>query len=171
MNVTTHQDQLDSADPSSGVTKFWLWLKSKHKTSFYLKGLEMGCGKGGSVIWLAKQGVTMSGFDLSQKAISVAQERSKKSGVDQRTKFTIQDATKTWDYPTDSFDFMIDCFATTHIESRKKKEFVVSETMRVVRPYGYILACVMSTDLDLYKGLNIIAEEYQSHLHWIVFEK
>lgn len=48
--------QMDSQDASSGVIKFAEWLKAQGYDLAKLSGLEMCCGKGRSVIWLARQG-------------------------------------------------------------------------------------------------------------------
>jgi ubiquinone/menaquinone biosynthesis C-methylase UbiE len=143
--------QMDSSDPSSGVKKFWQWLQGKDKDVTKYKGLEMGCGKGRSVIWLAQKGISMVGFDFSTKAIATAKERAKIADVEKNTQFIHQDATEPWNFPSNTFDFIIDCFATTDIESRKGREFATSEMARVVKSKGYILVYVMSTDDEFHK--------------------
>lgn len=145
--------QMDSQGASSGVVKFWQWMEQKGETKKQLKGLEMGCGKGRSVIWLAQQGVHMSGFDFSPTAIKVAKERAETAGVSDKTKFVVQDATVSWKFPANSFDFSIDCFATTDIESKEGRAFAVSEMIRVTKPDGYILVYVMSTDDEFHQEM------------------
>lgn len=145
--------QMDSSKASFGVVKFWEWLKEKDKYNNKLKGIEMGCGKGRNVIWLAKQGVQMMGFDFSPRAIIVAKERAKKEGVVTKTTFLIKDSTKSWDLPSNTFDFGLDCFATTDIESKQKRQFAVLELIRVIKSNGYILSYVMSTDEEFHKEM------------------
>lgn len=159
--------QMDSSDPSSGVIKFWDWLKNRGETDKYLSGLEMGCGKGKSVIWLAVNGVNMLGFDFSPKAVEVAKLRAKEAGVQDKTKFYVQDATFTWDFLSNTFDFVIDCFATTDIESQEGREFAVSEMKRVVKPNGYIFVYVMSSDDEYHKEMikKSPADEKNAFLH------
>ncbi len=155
--------QMDSSDPSSGVTKFYDWLKEKEGVVSQLKGLEMGCGKGRSVIWLAKQGIDMTGFDFSQRAIDVAKERAEKEHVSGKTNFVVQDATVKWQFSSDTFDFAIDCFATTDIESKEGREFAIHEMIRIVKPGGNILVYVMSTDDVFHK--EMIEEHPASEKH------
>jgi ubiquinone/menaquinone biosynthesis C-methylase UbiE len=144
--------QMDASTPSSGVTKFWEWVKKENRTSDLHKGLEMGCGKGRSVIWLSQQGVEMTGFDFSPFAIQEAKKRAKKAQAD-KAHFVVQDATITWDFKSDSFDFAIDCFASTDIESREGRDFAISEMIRVVKPKGLILVYVLSTEDEFYKEM------------------
>ena len=159
--------QMDSADPSSGVVKFWEWFEKTAGRKTPLKGLEMGCGKGRNVIYLAGQGVRMTGFDFSPKAIEVAKERAKDVGLSDKAEFLVGDATTKWNFETNLFDFAIDCFASTDIESQDGRQFAISEMIRVVKPGGYILAYVMSTDDEFHKEMigNSPASEKNSFIH------
>lgn len=87
--------QMDSCRASFGVKKFWDWLQAQ-KTSESLQGLEMCCGKGRNVIWLAQHNISMTGFDFSPNAIAEAQKRSATYKTDINTHFFIQDATIKW---------------------------------------------------------------------------
>ncbi len=71
--------------------------------------LEIGCGTGSNAIWLARQGFTVTGLDISSRAISMAQERVADEGVECR--FVAADFLR---YPVADtrFDFVFDrgCF-------------------------------------------------------------
>ncbi len=43
--------------------------------------LDLGCGQGGDAIWLASQGWTVTGADISQKALDVAAKAAEAAGV------------------------------------------------------------------------------------------
>ncbi len=45
------------------------------------KALDIGCGTGDNVIWLAQQGFNVSGIDISQKAVVVAKGKIKDNGL------------------------------------------------------------------------------------------
>jgi ubiquinone/menaquinone biosynthesis C-methylase UbiE len=85
--------QMDSTKGSSGVVKFLEWLKATGKTPNELSGMEMCCGKGRNVIWMAEQGVQMTGIDFAPAAIEEAQKRAKEASVEDKTRFIVQDAT------------------------------------------------------------------------------
>ncbi len=165
--------QMDASTPSSGVTKFWEWVKKEKGIDDLHKGLEMGCGKGRSVIWLAQQGVEMTGFDFSPFAIKEAKRRAKKEQAD-NAHFVVQDATVQWNFNSDSFDFAIDCFASTDIESKKRREFAIAEMVRVVRKGGLILVYVLSTEDEFHREMikkNPVNEKNAFVHHTGKFEK
>lgn len=151
--------QMDSDEGSSGVKKFWEYLRSRGSTD-NLRGVEMGCGKGRNVMWLARNGVEMHGFDFSPVAIEEAKRRVVAAGVE-GTHFIVLDATKKWEYESDLFDFAIDCFASTDIESREGRAFAIREFHRVLKPGGYLLAYLLSTDDEFHKEMIEISPAEQ----------
>lgn len=139
--------QMDSEEASSGVEKFWTFLGDKKHD----RGIEMACGKGRNVIWLAQQGVDMHGFDFAPAAIEEANRRAAKAGVGAH--FKVQDATEPWDYESDYFDFAIDCFGSTDIESEKGRMIAMRELFRVLKPGGYLLAYLLSPEDEFHKEM------------------
>lgn len=165
--------QMDSSEPSSGVLPFLDFLKEQKHSLVGLKGIEMGCGKGRNVNLLSSQQIEMVGFDFSPAAIKEAKKRAKKLGV--LPKLMVLDATSKWSFEANTFDFAIDCFATTDIESKKGRKFAVSEMKRVVKPGGYILTYVMSEESEYHREmiLESPASEQNAFLHPLTgkFEK
>jgi ubiquinone/menaquinone biosynthesis C-methylase UbiE len=141
--------QMNSEEASSGVIKFYEWITKKKDTK-NLKGIELGCGKGRNVIYLARQGIETVGLDFSPFAIKEAKKRAKEI---KNAKFLIHDATIPWPFKDNSFDFTIDCFATSDIESKMGRAFAVSEMIRILKPGGYMLVYNMSPE-----------DEYQQQL-------
>lgn len=141
--------QMDKDTPSSTVVDFWQYLiKNDLPRS---KGIEMGCGKGRNSIWLAGQGVEMTGFDFSPTAIHEAKRRADAG----KTNLTliVQDATTTWGQESDTFDFAIDCFASTDIESSEGRARALKEFHRVLKPGGLLLTVLLSTDDAFHKKM------------------
>ena len=143
--------QMDVRSMSRGVLMFLDFLKERNLKN--LVGLEMGCGKGRNVIELAKDGIVskMFGFDFSEVAIAEANKRANGEKVSGKTQFSVMDATERWNYESDSFDFGIDCFASTDIEDPKKRIFAVQEMHRILKLGGYFLVYVMSTEDEYHR--------------------
>lgn len=143
--------QMDAKKGSSGLVPFLEFLKKNNIEN--VVGLEMCCGKGRNVMWLAMQFEIqkMYGFDFSDVAMEEAKKRVREEGLEAKTQFDVMDATETWNYDSDFFDFGIDCFGSTDIEDPVKRQFAVDEMYKVIKPGGYFLTYVMSTDDEYHK--------------------
>jgi len=147
--------QMDQNEASSGVKKFFDFLIQKNFPQ-KLTGLEMGCGKGRNVIWLASKAEIKKvyGFDFSSTAIAEAKIRAK--SIELKTDFQVADATEPWSYGKNMFDFAVDCFASTDIESLKGRVFAAKEFFRVLKPGAHLFVYALSTDDEFHK---IMAEK------------
>src|SRR5579863_7800536 len=145
--------QMDAKKLSSGIVPFLEFLKNQKTEN--LTGLEMGCGKGRNVIGLAHQGIIskMYGFDFSEVAIKEANKRAQEGHIVNKVQFDVMDATQPWKYVDNFFDVGIDCFASTDIEEPKGRQFAVEQMHRVLKPGGYFLVYVMSTDDEFHKEM------------------
>lgn len=145
--------QMNAKKLSSGIVLFVEFLKEKELKD--LIGLEMGCGKGRNVIGLAHQEIIkkMYGFDFSGIAIEEANKRAEESKIENKVQFDVIDATEKWKYQDNFFDFGIDCFASTDIESPTGRQFAINEMYRAIKPKGYFLVYVMSTDDQFHKEM------------------
>lgn len=145
--------QMDAKKLSSGVNTFLEFLEKQGSKN--LIGLEMGCGKGRNVIGLAHQSIVqkMYGFDFSDVAITEAKKRAKEASIEEKAQFDVMDATEPWKYTDNFFDFGIDCFASTDIEDPKGRQFSVNQMHRALKPGGYFLIYVMSTDDEFHKEM------------------
>lgn len=67
--------------------------------------LDIGCGLGDNAVYLARNGYTVTGLDISPTALITAGRRAHDAGVDIR--FAVADSTRLDGY-TDAFDTVID---------------------------------------------------------------
>lgn len=144
---------MDLTKPSSGVVRFYEWLNSEDKDPKQLKGLEICCGKGRSVIWLAAQGVDMTGIDFSPNAIKEASQRAEEAGVSDRTHFMVQDATLPYPIQPNSLDFAYDCFGSTDIESAEGRQAALENIIKVLKAGGFLMVYLLSTDDEFQKEM------------------
>lgn len=162
--------QMNSQEVSGGVVKFLDYIKNQNKSlSSKLTGIEMGCGKGRNVIWLAeqKESKEVYGFDFSESAIKVARKRAEEKGVKSKVKFFVGDATKPWKFKNDTFDYGIDCFASTDIETIEGRIFAIKETHRTLKPGGYFFVYALTPDDEFHKQMikKSPAEEKNAFYH------
>jgi SAM-dependent methyltransferase len=71
------------------------------------QALDVGCGEGADAVWLARQGWTVTGVDVSTVALARAAEGARAAGPEIADRITWQPAdVLTWEPPADSFDLV-----------------------------------------------------------------
>ena len=96
--------------------------------------LDLGCGEGGDVIWLAQQGWTVTGADFSAEGLARAAELAAAAGVADRTDWWQVDA-RTLDAEGREFDLV-----TTHfLHPGAAMVDVVRRLTTAVAPGGHLL--------------------------------
>ncbi len=105
------------------------------------KTLDICCGAGTNTIYLASTGFTMSGIDISPRAIAIAKEKAKSAGV--KIHFRVGDSVRL-PYRDVEFDFVFDmgCFHHIHPEDRAS---YIGGVRRVLKEGGkYFMICFSS---------------------------
>ncbi len=101
--------------------------------------LDIGCGTGRHLVYLAKRGFSMFGFDMSQKAIDMAEEWLTEEGLSANVMHSrMEDG---FPYENMLFDAVISIQVIHHNRIAAIKS-TISEIERVLRPGGYIFITV-----------------------------
>jgi SAM-dependent methyltransferase len=121
------------------------------KEDFFPRGepvLDVGCGAGSNVLWLAKRGFAAHGVDLSSGAVAAARSRAEKTGV--AAEFRTGDALAL-PFARSAFGAALDhgCFHTLPIGRRPE---YVEEIRRVVRPGGSFLLVWVAREYRAERG-------------------
>jgi len=101
--------------------------------------LDIGCGAGSNLLYLAQHGLEVHGIDLSPGAVAAARDRAARAGVpvDVREGDALD-----IDFPDESLDALVDngCFHTLPLRRRHR---YTAEVHRVLRPGGrFVLSWV-----------------------------
>ncbi len=99
------------------------------------RALDLGCGEGGDVIWLAGEGWTVTGLDLSPTAIARATAAAQKAGVADRVRLTSVDLT-TWS-SEETYDLVTASFF--HSPVALERTTILQRAARNVAPGGHLL--------------------------------
>jgi SAM-dependent methyltransferase len=100
--------------------------------------LEVGCGRGATLLELARRGANVVGLDYSEEALSVCKAQEARGGIVGRVSFVNADARKL-PFPAESFDFV---FSVGLVEHFKDPKTILAEQHRVLRTGGYLLVQV-----------------------------
>ena len=102
--------------------------------------LDIGCGLGDNAIYLAKNGHTVTGLDISPTALKTAEQRAKDAGFD--VKFAVADSTKLDGY-TDAFDTVIDSGLFHSLDDDGRRSYAAA-VHRATRPGATLLLSCFS---------------------------
>jgi SAM-dependent methyltransferase len=102
--------------------------------------LDIGCGLGDNAVYLAKNGYTVTGLDISPTALITAERRAKDAGVD--ISFAATDSTKLEGY-TDAFDTIVDSGMFHCLDDDGKRSYAAA-AHRAARPEATLLISCFS---------------------------
>ncbi len=107
------------------------------------KALDIGCGTGDNVLWLARQGFSVTGIDIADKAIDIAFEKSVSNNV--HADFYVRDVLRD-DIPGNPFNFIFDrgCFHT--FDQKKQRRIFAHRVHRLLADGGYWLTLMGNAD-------------------------
>jgi SAM-dependent methyltransferase len=108
------------------------------------KTIDLGCGAGNYAIYLASAGFDVTGVDISQTAIKLANENAKRKGV--KSAFLVVDLLGDLIDIKEAFDFAYDWELLHHIFPEKRKKYV-ENVYRIINPGGkYLSVCFSEKD-------------------------
>ena len=116
-----------------------------------LKFLEVGCGAGANLAWLAEQGIRISGIDISQKALSLCKKTLKHKGLEKNIEILTQASASDIPCPDEYFDGIIESCVFQHLPNELRiKAF--SEVVRLLKPGGLFIGHMLSRKHSTFKN-------------------
>ena len=107
------------------------------------RALDVGCGTGENVIWLARQGFSVEGCDLSETAIAVAREKANSANVE--CEFRVADFLVDH-LPHERFGLLMDRGCMHSVSSKKGRSRFAKHASVVLAKDGLWLSLVGNAD-------------------------
>ncbi len=113
------------------------------------KVVELGCGTGNYVIYLASMGFDATGVDFSNSAIETARSSASRTGV--VCNFMVSDVLGDMAEVQDTFDFLYDWELLHHIFPPDRENYI-NNVYRLLRPGGRYLSVCFSEKCSHFGG-------------------
>jgi len=117
--------------------------------------LDLGCGSGRHLVYLAKHGFNVYGFDISEHGIRIAKDWLKEEKLNANLK--IGSIYKKFPYRDSFFDAVI-CVQTIHHSRLKNIQKAIKEIERVLKPNGLLFVTVPKSKGKTYSKKNKLIE-------------
>lgn len=101
------------------------------------RALDLGCGQGADVIWLAQRGWTVVGVDISAAALDRARAHIARLGLTQRIALEQHDLATS--FPNGMFDLVSAQFLHNPLAAPAEREIVLSRAAKAVVSGGHLL--------------------------------
>jgi SAM-dependent methyltransferase len=113
------------------------------------KALELGCGTGNYVIYLAKMAFDATGLDISDAAIEIAQASARNAGAE--CNFLVADALSDLSRVGNDFDFVYDWELLHHIFPEDRDRYL-QNVRKLLKPGGRHLSVCFSEESGQFGG-------------------
>lgn len=130
--------------------------------SYYLRGryrndelknlhfLEMGCGAGPNLIWLAKKGIRVSGVDISPTVLALARRILENAGFESQIGSLIESSVSNVPFQDESFDGVIEACVFQHLDKADRKK-TFDEVKRILKPGGIFVGYMLDEGHTVYQ--------------------
>ncbi|MCU0678296.1 MAG: methyltransferase domain-containing protein [Candidatus Pacebacteria bacterium] len=159
-----------STDHSEDLEKFTRWIIREKREDVLTPPasvLDVGCGNGRNLIFLARQfGLPGIGYDISTAA--VAQAKAASAGLD--LTYQARSIAGSLELPDNSQTLVLDMM-TSHFLNEAERKFLRDEIFRVLRPGGFVFMKTFLADGDLHTRRllkDAPAKEENTYIHPVI---
>ncbi len=129
-----------SMQQSAELGRFVRWLKKDSGNDIfeYIRALDVGCGNGRNLLYLAENyGTTGMGCDLSDVAVAQATRAAKEHNI-KDVSFFVHDLAEKFALEDASFDLVMDMMVSHCLDKAGREQFI-KEVVRMLKPGGWYL--------------------------------
>ncbi len=115
-----------------------------------LQFLEMGCGAGPNLLWLAQKGIMVSGVDVAPTALRLTRETLERAGYGKQIGQLLEASVSHVPLPDASFDGIIESCVFQHL-GRADREAAFREVHRLLKPGGIFVGYMIGVNHSVYQ--------------------
>ena len=104
--------------------------------------LEMGCGAGSNLLWLAQKGIRVSGIDIAPTVVKLARENLERAGYGDRIGQLIEGSVTEVPLPDRSFDGILEACVFQHLDKENRAK-AFGEVARLLKPGGIFVGYML----------------------------
>ena len=112
--------------------------------------MEMGCGAGPNLIWLAHKGIQVSGIDIAANALSLAKRNLESAGLSGRMGRLVEGSVVNTPFDDASFDGILEACVFQHL-TRQDRIRTFAEVSRLLKPGGLFVGYMLADGHSLYR--------------------
>jgi ubiquinone/menaquinone biosynthesis C-methylase UbiE len=150
------QDAYNSV-PVEALVRFTShFLRSRHDgkvKSKNLRFLEIGCGGGANLVWLAEKGIEANGIDISKTALTLCKDLFKLKKLEGYLGELKHSSATSLPFEDNAFDGVLESCVFQHLNEKDRVE-AHKEAVRVLKPGGVFIGHMLSRNHSTYQ-LNI----------------
>jgi len=118
-----------------------------------LNFLEMGCGTGPNLIWLAQKGINVSGVDISPTALALCRKNLEHSGLSEKIDKLVESSVVDIPFEEESIDGIFEACVFQHL-TKEERHKAFSEVKRVLKPGGLFVGYMLD------RGHSVFQEKH-----------
>ena len=112
--------------------------------------LEMGCGAGPNLVWLAERGIKVSGIDIAPTALDLARQNLDQRGYKARVGKLVEGSVAQVPFPDQSFDGILEACVFQHLNKEDRVQ-AFREVGRLLKPGGVFVGYMLSRGHTIYQ--------------------
>ena len=116
----------------------------------HLHFLELGCGAGPNLVWLAQKGIKVSGVDISPSALNLARENLERTGCAHMVGDLHESSVAKIPIASESIDGIIEACVFQHLD-REDRQLAFGEVRRLLKPGGLFVGYMLDVGHTVFK--------------------
>jgi SAM-dependent methyltransferase len=131
------------------------YLRARHPDAALrgLHALELGCGAGANLVWLAQKGLRVSGVDIASNALALARQSLERAGHADRVGELVECSVDRTPFPDGSFDVVLESCVFQHLD-RRTREGAFAEVRRLLKEGGLFVGNMLGTGHTTFQHRN-----------------